>query len=144
MGRPKGSKNVKTLEKERVMALKEVGGTLVVEKRGRGRPPKNASSSSIQNSKKVVKSLSNATKIKDVATTAKTKRGPGRPPKRSTKNVVVKTTAPVIRKEFELITSAEKKKKIPPILSTSDPIGGGGGGGRERGRGGRGGGRGGG
>ena len=46
MGRPKGSKNLKTLEKERIMALKEAGGTLGVEKRGRGQPPKNASSSS--------------------------------------------------------------------------------------------------
>ena len=140
MGRPKGSKNKKTLEKMKKTTMTPKssiaaagGGTDggVEKKRGRGRPPKKKKIHATFRTKKsaITKKVvvtSNSTKT--------TKKKRGRPPK--TPNPKTTSGAPpggiVIRKEFELITTAEKNRLDRGAT-----------GGRGRGRGrGRGGGRG--
>lgn len=140
MGRPKGSKNKKTLEKMKKTTMTPKssiaaagGGTDggVEKKRGRGRPPKKKKIHATFRTKKsaITKKVvvtSNSTKT--------TKKKRGRPPK--TPNPKTTSAAPpggiVIRKEFELITTAEKNRRDRGAT-----------GGRGRGRGrGRGGGRG--
>jgi Tropinone reductase 1 len=132
----------------------------IPKKRGPGRPPKKKNKKvvvAVEKKKKIIATSS----LKMTSSTIVKKRGPGRPPKSATKMTTSTSGAPVVvRKEFELITTAEKKKKSgsdgsPPILSSSSAfafaaaarnatIGGGRGRGRGGGRGnaGRGGGRG--
>ena len=161
MGRPKGSKNVKTLERMQKMGNSANDtNSEIPKKRGPGRPPKKKNTKVVvaveKNKKKKIIATSS---LKTTSSTIVKKRGPGRPPKSATKMTTSTSGAPVVvRKEFELITTAEKKKKSgidgsPPILSSSSAfaaaarnatIGGGRGRGRGGGRGnaGRGGGRG--
>ena len=140
MGRPKGSKNKKTLEKMKKTTMTPKssiaaagGGTDggVEKKTGRGRPPKKKKIHATFRTKK-----SAITKKVVVTSNSKktTKKKRGRPPK--TPNPKTTSAAPpggiVIRKEFELITTAEKNRLDRGAT-----------GGRGRGRGrGRGGGRG--
>ena len=138
MGRPKGSKNKKTLEKMKKTTMTPKssiaaagGGTDggVEKKTGRGRPPKKKKIHATFRTKK-----SAITKKVVVTSNSKktTKKKRGRPPK--TPNPKTTSAAPpggiVIRKEFELITTAEKNRRDRGAT-----------GGRGRGRG-RGGGRG--
>ena len=124
MGRPKGSKNKKTLEKMKKtstpkssIAAAAGGGAdgKSEKKRGRGRPPKKKmnttfkTKNAITKKNLVVKSNSSSTISKKT-----TKKKRGRPPKTPEPKTTTTSTAPekgiVIRKEFELITTAEKNR----------------------------------
>ncbi|CAL6399497.1 unnamed protein product [Bathycoccus prasinos] len=118
MGRPKGSKNKKTLEKMKKTSAAAGGAEADgggEKKRGRGRPPKKKNTTTFKTKKSanktqkvVVKSVNSSSSI------SKKKKKRGRPPKTPNTKTTTISAAPekgvVIRKEFELITTAEKNR----------------------------------
>ena len=141
MGRPKGSKNKKTLEKMKKTSAAAGGAEADgggEKKRGRGRPPKKKNTTTFKTKKSanktqkvVVKSVNSSSSI------SKKKKKRGRPPKTpNTKTTTISAASEkgvVIRKEFELITTAEKNR-LDRGATGGRGRGRGRGGGRGRGR----------
>ena len=141
MGRPKGSKNKKTLEKMKKTSAAAGGAEADgggEKKRGRGRPPKKKNTTTFKTKKSanktqkvVVKSVNSSSSI------SKKKKKRGRPPKTPNTKTTTISAAPekgvVIRKEFELITTAEKNR-LDRGATGGRGRGRGRGGGRGRGR----------